>query len=154
MTAPTYRLGAAVVLAIGAFASLGAIQLEIGSLAAPGSGLWPFVVALVAIFCGLVLLAVDSPDDYERWTRHSRKVGAAFVALGGFVLVFEYVGFIVAAAALLLVWLRFLANETWLQSTLLAVAGAVVIYVLFGQLLNVPFPSGVLARTTGLEIGL
>ncbi|WP_404386395.1 tripartite tricarboxylate transporter TctB family protein [Knoellia locipacati] len=154
MTAHAYRLGAAVVLAIGAFAAYGAVRLTLGSLAAPGSGLWPFIVAVVALFCGLVLLAVDTPDDYERWTSHSRKVGLAFVALGVFIPLFQYLGFIVSGAALLFVWLRFLGRETWQRSLVLAVVGAVVVYVLFGQLLDVPFPSGLLARATGIEIGL
>ncbi|WP_154402235.1 tripartite tricarboxylate transporter TctB family protein [Ornithinimicrobium cavernae] len=154
MSQHAYRFGALAILALGAAAALGAVQLGLGGLSAPGSGLWPFITALVIIFCGLVLIVEDTPDDYETWTRRSGKVGIAFVALGVFIPVLQLLGIILAAFLLLTFWIRFLSREPWRLTLVLAVAGSVGLYLVFGQFLEVPFPVGIIGRQTGLEFGL
>lgn len=150
----TYRLGALTVVAAALLAAIGALQLSLGSIAQPGPGLWPFIVALIVGACGLALFRADSPDDYEAWTRKSAKVGIGFLALASFILVVQVAGFIPAAFLLLLFWIRGLCREPWRLSTMLALLGSIVIYVTFGKLLEVPLPNGLLYQLTGLEIGL
>ncbi|USQ81386.1 tripartite tricarboxylate transporter TctB family protein [Ornithinimicrobium faecis] len=149
-----YRFGALAILALGAAAALGAVQLGLGGLSAPGSGLWPFITALVIIFCGLVLVAEDTPDDYEEWTRRSGKVGLAFVALGVFIVILPILGVILSAVLLLTFWIHFLSREPWPLTVVLAVLGAVGLYLVFGQFLDVQFPIGVIGQQTGMEFGL
>lgn len=151
--AHAYRLGAIAVLAVGASAALGAWQLGLGSLSAPGTGLWPFITAAVVLACGVVLILEDSPEDYEAWTSRSGKVGIAFVALGLFIPLLQVLGIIPAAFLLLSFWIHFLAGEPWRLTLLLAVGGAIGLYLVFGEFLEVPFPVGVIGRATGQEFG-
>jgi putative tricarboxylic transport membrane protein len=152
--ANAFRVGAVAIIIFGACAAVGSYQLSLGSLSAPGSGLWPFIVAIVLILSGAVLAFVDTPDDYERWTRRSVKTGAAVAALAAFIVAFSVLSFLPAAFLMLALWLRFFSGEPWKLAIPLALAGAVVLHAVFQLWLGVPFPEGLLAKLTGIEVGL
>lgn len=149
-----YRLGAVTVLVFGVCAAIASYRLSLGSLSAPGSGLWPFLVSALMVFTGVVLIFEDTTDDYESWTRSSLRIAAAFAALGLFIVLFGLFSFLIPAFLMLLLWLRYLAMERWRMSIVLAAAGSIGLYVVFGVLLDVPFPEGLVSQLTGVEVGL
>jgi putative tricarboxylic transport membrane protein len=132
-------------VALGVGALVGGLGLSLGSLTAPGPGLWPFVVALLLTGTALVLVVVDDPADYEPFTRGSARVAGGLAGLAVFVAAFELVGFLLPAFLMLLLWLRVFGREAWRWALGLAVAGSVGLYLLFDTLLGVRFPDDVVA---------
>jgi putative tricarboxylic transport membrane protein len=132
-------------VALGVGALVGGLGLSLGSLTAPGPGLWPFVVALLLTGTALVLVVVDDPADYEPFTRGSARVSGGLTGLAVFVAAFELVGFLLPAFLMLLLWLRVFGREAWRWALGLAVAGSVGLYLLFDTVLGVRFPDDVVA---------
>ena len=144
-----HRVGPLLVLAVGVAALAGAVGLSLGTLTAPGPGLWPFVVALLLTGTALVLVVVDDPLDYEPWTRGTARIAGGVAGLAVFVAVFELVGFVLPAFLMLLLWLRVFGREPWRWAAGLAVAGSVGLYLLFDTLLGVRFPDDLVAGLVG-----
>jgi putative tricarboxylic transport membrane protein len=71
------------------------------------------------------------------------------VSVAVFILLFQALGFIIPALLTFLFWLKFLGGESWVVSGLLAVLFTAGFYVLFGQVLAVPFPDDVVAALWG-----
>jgi putative tricarboxylic transport membrane protein len=144
-----HRIGPVLVLAVGVGALVGAVGLSLGELTEPGPGLWPFIVALLLTGTSLVLVVVDDPADYERWTAGTARIAAGLAGLAVFVVAFDVIGFVLPAFLMLLLWLRVFGGETWRWALGLALAGSVGLYVLFDEVLGVPFPDDVVAGLVG-----
>ncbi len=144
-----HRIGPLLVLAAGIGALAGAVGLSLGTLTAPGPGLWPFVVALLLTGTALVLVVVDDPEDYEPFTRGSGRIAGGLAGLAVFVAAFEVIGFLLPAFLMLLLWLRVFGREPWRWALGLALAGSVGLYLLFDTALGVRFPDDVVAGLMG-----
>lgn len=143
------RIAPLLLLALGVAALLTARGMGLGEFTAPGPGLWPAIVAgLLAATAG-ALLFLDPAEDYEPWTAGTARIVAGLAGLALFVLMFEIIGFVVPAFLLLAAWLRFFGAESWRMSLVLAVAGSLVLYLLFVTALGVPFPDGPVDRLIG-----
>ncbi len=145
-----HRIGPLAVLAVGVGALVGAVGLSIGSLTAPGPGLWPLIVALLLTGTALVLVVVDDPADYERLTGGTARIVGGLAGLAVFVVAFEAIGFLLPAFLMLLLWLRVFGRESWGWSLGLAVVGSAGMWLLFDTALGVPFPDDVIAGAVGL----
>jgi putative tricarboxylic transport membrane protein len=144
-----HRLGPLVVLGVGVAALVGAAGRSLAELTEPGPGLWPFIVALLLTGTSLVLVVIDDPADYEPWTGSSARIAGGVVGLALFIVAFEAIGFLLPAFLMLLLWLRVFGGESRRWSLGLGLAGSVGIYLLFDQVLGVPFPDDVVARLVG-----
>ncbi len=144
MSKHLYRIAPVVLLLLGIWAMLEARDLSLGKFSAPGPGLWPFLCAALLTLTAVVLLFVDDPADYERWTRGTAAIGLGLVSLGIFIVLFQQIGFLIPAVLMLLVWLRLFAREPWRWAVPLAVIGAVVFHLIFVEALGVPFPDDIL----------
>ncbi|RRS00733.1 tripartite tricarboxylate transporter TctB family protein [Glycomyces terrestris] len=131
-------------VAIGAFAVWLAFGLEIGSLTAPGPGLWPLIVAGLLVLCGAGIVAVaataGTTGGTEAFTRGTIHVLLAAGGLAVYASLFEVVGFEAPTLVLLFAWLRFLGRESWLASAVIAASATAVAYALFILGLGVPLP--------------
>lgn len=141
-----HKLGAVVVLALALATVATSYQLSLGSLTAPGPGLWPFFSGVALVGCALFLLVRDPVADYEAWTARSGRIAAVLACLAVFIVLFQGVGLILPGMLLLAAWLRFFAREPWRLTAPLAV-GIPVVYLLFDVALGVPFPPDVLGDT-------
>lgn len=119
-----------------------AIELSLGDLTSPGAGLWPFTASALVTITAAILLFADRAEDYEPWTRGSARVAAGIAGLGLFIVLFQVLGFPIAACCALLFWLKVFADEPWRWALPLAVGGAAAMHVLFVVALGVPFPPG------------
>ncbi|MCF6508477.1 tripartite tricarboxylate transporter TctB family protein [Blastococcus sp. MG754426] len=149
MTKQLHRLAPLILVVFGAAAMLGARNLGLGELSAPGPGLWPFIVATLLTVTGVVVLFIDDPEDYEPWTRGTLGIGLGLASLAVFIILFETIGFLVSAMLMLLFWLRIFAREPWRWAVPLAVLGALAFHFVFVELLSVPFPDGVVFAPMG-----
>ena len=138
-----------------AFAALLAIWSQ-GFPAIPGqqygAAVFPTLVAAALAGCGLVLMAsgirqggpVLAWADWARERHGFRNVLITIAAIVFYILASDRLGFIVTMAPILLITLRMLAVG-WLASAVVAVLVTLLIQYLFGDLLYVPLPWGVLS---------
>lgn len=140
MTRSAHHLvSGAVPLALGLFATWASLQLDTGTLTAPGPGIWPLIISVALVVTSVLLLLLPESEK-EEFTRRSVPIAVAMVALAAFVVLFQLFGFVLPAALLLLIWLRFLSRETWRSSILVTFVAVASLYVIFAFLLGVPFP--------------
>jgi hypothetical protein len=147
MTERLLALG--VVAASGAYL-LSALALPSGTPARPGAGFFPLVIGAFGVVMALgwtmtafrrvpAAAAEAAPVPAEP----RRRVVATAGVLVGFCLLLPWVGYPVAAfvfVALLLRWL----GAGWRSAVVTGLASAAVSYYLFGVLLSVPLPRGIL----------
>ncbi|MFI7616120.1 tripartite tricarboxylate transporter TctB family protein [Nonomuraea terrae] len=138
-----HRAAPLAIMLTGLAAIVMAVGLSVGNLTEPGPGLWPFTAAAVVTITAAVLVFTDRAEDYEPWTMGSARVAAGVAGLGLFIVLFQVLGFPVAAFCALLFWLKVFGGEPWRWALPLAAGGAVVMHLLFVVALGVPFPPGV-----------
>lgn len=140
-----YRLGGVVPLLLGIFGMVYSYTLDLGEPAQPGPGFWPFVASCVIVVASIALLLTEhTSEQYERLTRRAQYIGYGVASVVVFILLFQLLGFIIPALLLFVFWLRFLGGESWRMTGLLSVLFTAGFYILFDQLLAVPFPADVL----------
>lgn len=135
------RIPPLILLALGLGAAGGSWQLTLGTLHHPAPGLWPFAISLAIILSAAALTVWPGQEPLEAWGRRSVSVAAGVTSLGAFVVLFDLVGFFIPAVLMLLLWLRVFGRESWRWSIVFALAGPAALYVIFGRLLGVPFPT-------------
>ena len=140
MTASTQaRVGALVLLIVGALAAVQAYRLGVGSMISPGVGLWPLIVGGVMALSAAVV-ALKPNDDAEAIGRPAVLVAIGAVSLVAYAALFEVTGFEIATIALVAFWLKFLGGVSWRLSAAVSIGATAVIYVLFIILLGVSLP--------------
>lgn len=140
-----YRLGGVVPLLLGIFGLVYSYTLGLGDPSQPGPGFWPFIASFAIVVASIALLITErSGEQYEPLTARARFIGYGVVSIVAFIVVFQLLGFIIPALLLFVFWLRFLGGETWGMTVLLSVLFTAGFYILFDQLLGVPFPQDVL----------
>ena len=118
--------------------------LGLGSLRAPGSGLWPFLLG--ALLLGLVptefLVQARAEDKQAVVSRgEALTVLPAVVALGAFVFLLDLIGFVPAALLLVGALLLVIHRRGLRESIVVAVVAVLVSWSIFAWL-GVPLPRG------------
>ena len=140
MTAGTQaRVGALTALAVGVLAGWQAQRLGVGSLTAPGPGLWPLIVSVVLVLTGAAV-ALRPGDDAEAIGREGWIVVLGSISLVAYTLLFEVLGFEIPTIALLVFWLKVLGREPWRTAATVAVGATVSVYLVFLVALGVALP--------------
>ncbi|MBO0763048.1 MAG: tripartite tricarboxylate transporter TctB family protein [Hyphomicrobiaceae bacterium] len=140
-----HAAGGAFIVA-GAFVLAVSGDLPFGTLASPGAGMLPRLLATLMMVFGLalVLRAGTSPPLAElNWSDlpHAVRVGVLAVAA---VVAFEPLGFAVTTALLLFVLIFWVERSPLLPALGFSIAAPLVVYVLFSVLLRTPLPRGLL----------
>ncbi len=146
-----FRLVSLFIVLLGAVFLWMSLQLPLGTLQAPGAGMWPVIVSgflmLAAVF---VLFTERDGADYEGLTKRSWISLLGFVWIGVFVVMFATIGMTLGALIFSIVWLKFFARETWKFTLIAGVLFTVGFVVVFPVLLGVPTPHDpVLSLLTG-----
>ncbi len=140
------RGAAAVLLVFGLIALEEAGRLRFGSLARPGPGFFPVVLAAgFSLVCtGLLVIAARArgADAVSAARLGWPKIGATMAALFVYTLVLESAGFVAATFALLLFFFRALERQRWLVAVASSLVTALVTYLVFKVWLNVQLPAG------------
>ena len=117
-----------------------------------GASAFPTLIAVGFAFCGLVLVASGVRQNvplvtWQAWTRTRSGVVNVLATIGAvvfYMLAENTLGFILTMAIVLLALLR-LFRVGWLPSVLTAVVVPIVMQYVFGRLLSVPLPWGLLS---------
>ena len=127
-----------------------ASRLAFGSIRVPQTGFFPSILAILLLFFSIALLVQtcrqaggesgEQPITSEAWIR----ISITLAAMLGFALVLEKLGFLLSTFTVMLVLLRVIEPQKWPRVLAVALATALISYFLFGRLLNIPLPSGVL----------
>jgi hypothetical protein len=133
------RVGALTALVVGVLAGWQAYSLGLGSMTAPGPGLWPLIVSLVMVVSGAGV-ALQPNDDAEAIGRDGRIVALGAISLVAYAWLFELVGFEIPTIALLAFWLKALGRDTWRTTVAVSLATTAGVYVIFIVALGVSLP--------------
>ena len=115
----------------------------LGTSMMPGSGFISFCTGIILVFLSLLLIY----QDWEMPTK-KREMPMRVVLALGFLLIYSLVlntlGFIVSTFFLVFALFRLGEARRWWVLTGMSVAVALLVYLIFGRLLHVFFPPGLL----------
>ncbi|SOD98996.1 tripartite tricarboxylate transporter TctB family protein [Blastococcus haudaquaticus] len=139
---PAHHVGALLPLLLGLlWVYFAYSSFPLGDLREPGPALWPVIVGIFTALISLNLWLTERDDtEYEPFTSRSKLVPLGAIATAIFIVIYTYVGFLVAGFLLMAFWVRFLGRETWRLSLVVAAATSLLGYLIFGELLGVPLP--------------
>lgn len=145
------RVGAACLLLVALVGLWQTWPLERWSFDGPGAGFFPQMVAAVCVLLSLLVLvwpgkvADEAGDDAAGSAEISARNTFALYGLALLVLALGtiFVGFTVTAVITTVIVMRFAERRGWLQSIGFAVAASLACLLLFGWLLRVDMPTGV-----------
>ena len=133
-----------------AFLLIQSRHLSFGSMRVPQTGFFPTVLAillliLAAVLFGQGLVGAQSgrgPDKIlpEGWSR----IGLTLAAMIAFALVLESLGFLLSTFFLMILLLRAIESQRWSKVVVVAVLTAIASYAIFGWILGIPLPGGLL----------
>ena len=125
-----------------------ALRLPFGTIAKPGAGFYPVIVAVFAIVVALaatVLAFRKAPEaeaDLAELDSAARgRVLISIVALIGFCFAMPWIGYPAAAFLFVTIVLRYLGGR-WPTALLTGALGSAGSYGIFAVLLDVPLPRG------------
>jgi putative tricarboxylic transport membrane protein len=115
----------------------------------PGPALFPSVLAVLFIFCGigLIIQGVRKREKVLKFdlgtVTAAGWINIAFVlgTVACYILLAEYVGFLIFSFVILIILMKWLKVKI-LQSLVMSLAVTLVIYLLFAKVLLVPLPWG------------
>jgi len=113
----------------------------------PGPGLWPIAISVVLLACAVLLalksLKMDPEKDtkIELWSTGTKRVYLTMLILFVYVLVLEFLGFLIATVVLEFVLIQWFAKKKPWLTAIFAVGITLVIYLVFQYVLNVPVGS-------------
>ena len=134
-------------LLLGAWICLEAVQVPFGSLRMPGAGFFPLLLGLMLSVLAVILLGMAwlSPEVGATRVRPERPEVVYLVAsVVASVWLFERLGFLLTMALFLAVAMRTSGKIGSMRAVVLAVAGSGASYWVFGRLLQINLPAGVL----------
>ena len=132
-------------IVLGAAVAVHAWKIGLSGPSGPESGLFPLIAGAIMAGAGLTLLTrPSSAAATPQWPRGAALgrvagvvAGIALMAVG-----VDYLGFVVASAATMMVLLRTIERSNWIGSISLAIGSVAVVAWLFGHVLGMPLPRG------------
>ncbi len=137
-----------ILILIGAGVIVGALKLRVGSATEPQPGFFPFVGGVLLLILSSILL-VQTLRGRSVGTKafgELRRPAILIVAMAGYVIILDGVGYVIATIMLSAIVLRILETKSWWVIVAVSVLLSVGSYILFDRLLGVTLPSGILAR--------
>ena len=135
--------GGAILIA-GAFVLAASTDLPFGTLASPGAGMLPTVVAvLMMIFAATLLLAAGTspPLGELAWGNAAHAMRLVIVTAAAIAL-YTWLGFIATILLLLLVLTFLVERKPLLHAVAFSIGATLLAYLVFSTLLNAPLPRG------------
>jgi len=114
----------------------------------PGSGFMPFGLGVILAILALALIVTNWGPDERRIPFWQPKAWfhplLAVVITAIYIVVFDDLGAITSVVVLVTGWLLFVERKSVAVSAGTGVLTGLVVYLVFGRLLQTPFPSGIL----------
>jgi putative tricarboxylic transport membrane protein len=142
-------------LILGTGFCLGSIKLKIGTLHSPGPGFISFLSGILLGLLGLALMLSSflkglkkgkNERAIEIWKNVNwRKLSWIFLALGGYILLFKPIGFVLSTFLFFFsVLYSFAKPRKWLLVLVISGCAAILGYFVFYTCLGVELPRGIL----------
>jgi putative tricarboxylic transport membrane protein len=131
-------------------AAIESYRLHLGSLHRPGSGFLPFgaacVLGLLSLINLLEVLQAGKETEGEAWENPKGwpKMVFVLIALLGYALVLEKIGFMISTFFLLLLLVKVIEPQSWPKTIIFSFFGCFLSYLLFQIWLQAQLPSGIL----------
>jgi putative tricarboxylic transport membrane protein len=138
---------AVIFLLVGAWICYEALLVPVGSVRMPGAGFFPLVLGTALSVLALMLLGVGLLSSASETTRVWPTRPEVLYLAGSIIVavwLFERAGFLLTMALFLGTTVRVLGTLSWLTVVMVAVVGSVASYVVFGRVLLIALPSGIL----------
>jgi putative tricarboxylic transport membrane protein len=136
-----------VFLLLAAFICVEAWQVPFGSLRMPGAGFFPLLLGVTLGVLSLLLLGTSllgAGGDAIDVRPERREVVQLAASIFAAVFLFERAGFLLTMALFVAVVMKMLGTMRWVTAIVLALLGSVAAYVVFGRVLLIALPSGLL----------
>ena len=143
-------IGSVVLTFLGIGVVVGAIRLKVGTLLMPQPGFFPFLGGLLLIGLSLTLLIqgwlnrAAAPSKPQETFGEWRRPLILIVSMSIYTAVLEPVGYVLPTIALAAVILRVLGVKSWKVLVLASLGMSVGTYYLFGRILGIELPVGIL----------
>lgn len=138
---------AVVFLLAGAWICFEGLRVPVGTFRMPGAGFFPLLLGMALSVFSIVLLGMSlvSPGrgSTKVWPERP-EVLYLMGSVGAAAALFERAGFLLTMALFLVIAMRVLGKLRWVTAIVLALVGSVASYVVFGRVLLVALPSGLL----------
>lgn len=132
---------ALLLLALGIAGIVLSIRLPILEENGAGPGLWPLLICIVmTATAAVVVLCPPLRVAIPTARRDVLRVVGALVLLGGFAVLLPAIGLVSTSIIVGALWLRLLTRDSWATSLGVPAGVALVLYVIFVKLLEVPVP--------------
>ncbi|HJS32935.1 MAG TPA: tripartite tricarboxylate transporter TctB family protein [Alphaproteobacteria bacterium] len=137
------RLAGAALIALAGAMAWEATRLPVGSLASPGPGYWPLMLAIaLGGFAALVSLSPGGPTVERIGWKETPRAGVILAACAFAALAIERLGFRLTVFVVLVVLLGIVERRRPAAAIAVALAIALGSFFLFADLLRVPLPRG------------
>lgn len=132
-------------LGLAVLAVVESLRLGTGTMKEPGPGFLSLAMGLViAIFSLVLIIRGWKPEKGSRPVKHSTTTIIALVALFVYSLIMDSLGFVVATFLLVAVLFHLAERRRWWVLLGMSALVTAVAYLLFGFVLKVFFPEGIL----------
>lgn len=123
-------------------------KLPFGGLSSPQAGFFPLILAIFLAIFSLPVLAQavkgEETNHFAERPRNLRRIGLALAALLAFAFLFERLGYMISAFLFIAFLLRAVERQKWWLVIVVAFSTSLVSYLIFGWLLSMPLPAGIL----------
>jgi putative tricarboxylic transport membrane protein len=136
-----------VFLLIALWTCLEALQVPFGSFRMPGAGFFPLVLGVTLAILACVLLGISLVGGSGEAMQVGRTRPEIFALIGTMfvsVWLFERGGYLLTMALFLVVTMKVLGKTGWTVAVVVALTGSVASYLLFGRVLLIALPAGIL----------
>jgi hypothetical protein len=125
---------------------LEALQVPFGSFRMPGAGFFPTLLSVALAILALVLLGINllGSGETAQVGRSRPEIFALIGAMFASVWLFERAGYLLTMALFLGVTIKVLGETGWTVAVVVALTGSIASYLLFGQVLLIALPAGIL----------
>ena len=125
-------------------------QLEVGGFATPGPGFVPCFLGVVGILLSSILTVSSFREELEEEKEKTNKsslirLGLYVLACFAFLPLFSFLGSLLSVVILVFLLAKISGLKGWWRPIVLAVVTSSVFYWLFGAVLEVPLPQGVIS---------
>jgi len=136
----------------GLFYLISSFKYDVGTAMTPGPGLFPRIIGFIMLLCGFLLIFSSLYNRKEKeklsatWDGLSGKnLVSAMLVIGSvtfYLLVINYVGFLIASSILVLFLAWVMGGRNWLFNVTLGIVSSGLTYWLFWVIMRVPIPQG------------
>jgi Tripartite tricarboxylate transporter TctB family len=134
-------------LCISLWICLEALQVPFGSFRMPGAGFFPLLLGVTLGILAVALLGMSLYDSAERAVAVGPTRPEILYLIGAMyasVWLFERAGYLLTMAIFLGVVLKALGKTGWTVAVVVALIGSIASYLLFGHILMIALPAGIL----------